>query len=150
MDTTSLIIGLGFLAICVLPFIYVRIATRKKEQKFQANYLQKAQEFGLQLSEYETWSLCYAIGMDADKTHLLYFNVENNNWMNVDLTSFSSASIIRKDKKTIENDTVIDALFLDIDCNGRKTTLEFYNSHISYGLNDELKIIEKWWKLLAR
>ena len=150
MDTTSLIIGVGFLAICILPFIYIRTVNRKKEQTFKNTFVAKAAELGIQLAEFETWSMRYAIGMDAHKSTLLYFNAEKDTWTTIDLSSFSSASIIRKDKKTIEDDTVIDALFLDINCKGTTTTLEFYNSHISYGLNDELKIIEKWLKLLAK
>lgn len=144
MDTTSLIIGLGFLAICVLPFIYIRMVTRKKEQQFQNHFLLKAKDLGIQLSEYETWSLRYAIGIDAERTKLLYFKAENEEYISIDLNSITTATIIRTDKKTMENDTVIDSLILSIPCKGMNYNLEFYNSQISYGLNDELKLIEKW------
>lgn len=145
MDTVSIIIGLGFLAIFTLPFLFVRIANNKRERAFLERFLTLAKAEGATISESELWGRNYAIGIDQQTKKLVYLRVVKGEEkvIDLDLAKVVSAKILRTNKLTANNEEVIDRVELIVETNATMA-LEFYNSEYSNGLSDELKIIEKW------
>lgn len=145
MDTVSIIIGLGFLAIFVLPFLFVRMANNKREKAFLERFLTLSKAKGATISESDLWNRNYAIGIDQQNKKLVYLQVikEEEKVIDLDLSKVGSAKILRINKITANNDEVIDRLELVVETNVH-CVLEFYNSESSNGLTDELKLIEKW------
>jgi len=146
VDTVSLIIGLGFLAIFTLPFLFVRMANNKREKALMQRFLTVAQFRGVLISESELWNRNYVLGMDAQKENLVYLQLftEGEKVEHVRLTTGLKVRVVRINKTTARNEEVIDRLELIIDGGSTQTVLEFYNSEVSNGLNDELKLVEKW------
>lgn len=152
MDLGTLIIGIVFILICIIPFALMIINSRKKEKKQLNGLSDIAQKSKCKLSRYDFWHNS-SIGID-DTAYMVFFtrkskDIETSQQIN--LTEIKTCRVLNSTRTWSSNDgnnKVIDKLELAFsfhDNQKHEVALEFYNAdYDSLTLSGELQLVEKW------
>jgi hypothetical protein len=94
MDLSSVIIGLAILALVILPFIFISMRNKNKENQNVKEFIQTGLKYGLELSETEQWSN-HLLGLDPVKRKILFreFNEQQFNETVFDLNEVKSCTL---------------------------------------------------------
>lgn len=156
MDLQSLIIGVITIALCFLPYVYFSNKNKKRDQQFFQLLLDKAKQLNCNLTNHEVTGNII-IGLDDEKKELFFLKRTRNyeRLQHLNLSEMRSARLNNVSRMVGERDSkqkVIDKLqliFTPNDSAKRDITFEFYNSDETLVMNDELKLIETWSKIVT-
>lgn len=148
MDSTSLIIGILLLVICVLPFVWFSISNSKKRKKRIDNLIKKAKENNAYIQEKDDWNKSI-IGLD--KTNKMLFFSKNSE--EFDKFIFINISELQQSRieRTENNHKVLEKLELELTFASKPTiVLEFFNKEETRLIMNEYELIQKWQTLLNK
>ncbi|HEY9168661.1 MAG TPA: hypothetical protein VIN72_04175 [Lutibacter sp.] len=151
MNLGTTIIGAIFIAIFMLPFIFMLKGRKKKEKQLLQSILTIANNHNCKISMQEI-SEEFAIGLDETLNQLFFIRktADKEIAQQVNLAEIKSCKVIKTDKTTGgKHDTYksIDKLDLQFSFLNKKKpdiSLSFYNSEENFGLGEEIQLIEKW------
>ncbi|MBE0663519.1 MAG: hypothetical protein IH597_13760 [Bacteroidales bacterium] len=157
MDTTSIIIGLFFVALFIVPIWLIQRSQNKSKGTLSKSFKQAASTQGLSISTSDFWANMYGIGVDEKSNKLLYLahKPAGEKVMVVDLNTLEKCSIERKTHQSgngKHQETVTDRLDLKLIHNDAMHTtyrLEFYEESTSLHMNGEQILLEKWQKIIG-
>lgn len=151
MNLGTAITGAIFIAIFMLPFIFMLYGRKKKEKQLVKSILAIANNHHCKISQQEI-SEEFAIGLDESKNQLFFFKKTafKEIAQYVNLAEIKSCKVIKTGNATGDKDDnykLIDKLdlhFSFLDKKNPDISFEFYNSEENFGLNGEIQLIEKW------
>lgn len=157
MDTTSIIIGLFFVAIFIVPIWLIQRSQNKGKGTLSKSFKEAASSNGLSISTSDYWANAYCIGIDEKNNKLLYVahKESGDKVVVVDLSTLEKCSIERKTHQSgtgKHQETVTDHLDLKLIHNDAMHTsdrLEFYDESTSLHMNGEQILLEKWQKIIG-
>ena len=151
MDPVSIIIGIFFLALFIVPFIIMSRKGKKSEKQLLQTLAGIAEQHKCQLSQHEI-SGDFGIGLDEMKNFVFFCTNTTGQEIRqaIDLTGIQHCRLI-KASRTINGKEgkheVIERLelgFVPIAKDRPEIRLEFFNAEAGRQLNGELQSIEKW------
>lgn len=155
MDTTSAIIGIIVLSLCILPFLVLSKNSRKKTKQTIGVLRIMATEHGTTIENFEIDNT-FIIGMNPEQDKLFFFKkTATENYKKViDLNKFQACSLLKETRTIGEKNnyyTIIERLALTFNptpTDKSENELEFYNSNKTIQLSGEFQAIEKWSKII--
>lgn len=155
MNFQSIITGAIVIALCFSPFIYMAMRGKKREKNFLHLLLNKAKQLNCNITNYEI-SGNIIIGLDETTKELFFLRKINNeerfqhlNLKEIKSVRLNNANRVISSGKSQQK--VLDKLqlaFTYTKAGNPEVIFEFFNSDESLIVNGELKLIEKWSKLL--
>lgn len=151
MNLGTAITGAIFVAIFMLPFIFMLNGRKKKEKLLAKSILAIANNHHCKISQQDI-SEDFAIGIDELSNHLFFFKKSTDTEIaqQVKLAEIKSCKVIKTGNITGNKDDQhksIDKLDLHFSFLNQKNpdiSFVFYNSEENFGLNGEIQLIEKW------
>lgn len=157
MDTSSTLIALLIVIICILPFAMLYFRRRKKVRAILHSLHSLAGQSGRSISEHDIWG-DRVIGMDEDESNLFaILKIDGGTrTYKISLGEIRECRLIQN-VRTIRNKegvfTVTDLLglaFVYADTKKGVEALEFYNPEFDQStLSGELQLAEKWHRLVS-
>lgn len=155
MNLGTAIVGAIFIAIFMLPFIFMLSGRKKKEKQLKQSILAIANNHNCKISQQEI-SDEFAIGLDETLNQLFFFKKTTGKEIaqHINLAEIKSCKVIKTEHSTgNKQDSVklIDKLDLHFSFLDRKNpdiSLAFYDSEENFGMDGEIQIIEKWSKIV--
>jgi hypothetical protein len=151
MDTTNIILGAIFIAICVVPFIIMQ-RSRGKNEKTMMNAVQYIlKELGLTIGEYEYGS-DFIISMDKDYKNIMFCKLNKGltEVKHAKLTEIQSCKVHHSTKSInteSQNISVTDQVALILMPASKSLSeirFELYHDVKNMQLNGEIQLARKW------
>lgn len=155
MNLGTAITGGIFIAIFMLPFIFMLSGRKKKEKQLLQSMLTIANNHQCKISQQEI-SEEFAIGLDETKNQLFFFKKANGKEItqHVNLSEIKLCKVTKTGNVTGNKDDSyksidkLDLHFSFLDKKNRDISFSFYDSEENFGLNGEIQLIEKWAKII--
>lgn len=156
MESYSLIIGVIFIILCIVPvWLFQRTQTRAL-RKLTKTFKQAISKNDLSIIQSELWNNTYGIGVDAAKGRLLYVRQMNDSEdvCVIDLSGIDKCSIQKKSHSASNgksNYSIVDTLNLVLSYNiaeRKADVLEFYDESKKLQMNGEEMLVEKWKNII--
>lgn len=152
LDLPTLLIGVGMVALIILPILYFHLDQKKKRAAFLQLFKLRAQQQQVQAEQCDMWSNYCAIGLDTQSKKLFYLrkNGEQEQQLAINLADVEHCTVNNL-KRMHNGDQIIDRLELCFALRAPKgpvAIIEFYSKDESMTLNGELQLIEKWKTLI--
>jgi hypothetical protein len=156
MESYSVIIGLVFIALFILPIWYFQRSQNNSERYLSKLFKQVASTNELSISQSDEWHNMYSIGFDEKHNKLLYLKHSSSGDQKqvIDLSTIAKCSIEKKvrnvsngkhQSREVDN---IKLVLTRQDAAHTQLALEFYDKAESALLNGELTLVEKWKNLI--
>jgi len=157
MEPYSLIIGLFFVALFVLPVWFFQRSQNKEKRVLTKSFKQAASANGLSISQADLWHNIYGIGFDEKNKKLLYLkhSQEADHSILIDLRKIDKCSIqkqVNRSEHGKGSNNIIEKLNLVLvhnDDKNVKDSLEFYNEAICQNMDGDQNMAEKWQKFIS-
>lgn len=151
MNLGTAITGAIFIAIFMLPFIFMLHGRKKKEKQLAKSILAIANNHNCKISQQDI-NEEFAIGLDESVNHLFFFKKTSDKEIaqHVKLAEIKSCKVIKTANVAGEKDDnyksidKLDLQFSFLDLKNPNISFTFYNSEENFGLNGEIQMIEKW------
>lgn len=155
MNLGTAITGAIFIAIFMLPFIFMLHGRKKKEKQLVKSILAIAYNHHCKISQQDI-SEEFAIGLDETQNQLFFFKktTDKENAQYVNLSEIKSCKVIKTGNaigNKDDNYKSIDKLDLHFSFLNKKNpdiSFVFYDSEENFGLNGEIQLIEKWGNIV--
>lgn len=152
MDLTTSLIGLGLVALTVLPILYFHFVQKNKRKRFLQDFLNLAAQQQVKINRHAMWGHSCAIGLDENSNKLFYLKKRDNEdtRLSINLTDVEKCRL-QIQRRAQNEEQVIDRLELVFSFrNGRtaEKTLLFYSKDEDLSLNGELQLAEQWQALV--
>lgn len=155
MDWGTALVGGILILVCILPFVLMNIAGKKKKRQFLQLLFDLAAKNNCKISQHDHWSET-AIGLDETAGVLFFIKKVKEDVISrqVDLAGVQKCRVINAHNPAsgkggsalvIEK---IELAFAYLDKGRAETTLEFYNDETDSFLSGELQQAEKWSKIV--
>jgi len=156
MELYSVIIGLVFIALFILPIWYFQRSQNKAGSYLSGLFKKVASDSELSISQFDEWCNIYSIGFDEKHNKLLYLKHSSSGDQKqlIDLSTIAKCSIEKKirnvsngkhQSREVDN---IKLVLIRQDAAHTQLALEFYDKAVSALLNGELTLVEKWQSLI--
>ncbi|PKP14350.1 MAG: hypothetical protein CVU08_00790 [Bacteroidetes bacterium HGW-Bacteroidetes-3] len=155
MNLGTAITGAIFIAIFMLPFIFMLQGRKKKEKQLLQSISTVANNHHCKISQHE---LCeeFAIGLDETANHLFFLKktADQEIAQHVNLAEIKSCKVVKTERsvnskdvnyKSIKN---LDLQFSFLDKKNSDLLFSFYDAEENMELNGEIQTIEKWAKIV--
>jgi len=150
MEISSILIGLGCLALIISPIFLLNLSRKRKGQKILSKIQSQATKNNGKITVYEYWNN-YAIGIDSNAGRVYYFSTldKNKEFQEVDLLQVQACKISNiRNSETDNESLVLEFSFLNKTINRK---IEFYNSeHDGLTMHNEFQVAEKWLKTIEK
>lgn len=155
MDTTTTLIGLALLAICIIPFILLNRKRKKVEKRYKLALTEIAKRENCTLTKHEIdGDLC--VGLDEQQKKLFFVNYHKDTSEStvVDLSAIESCSILKTQKEGMKDQGdsySIASLAMQLKPIGSQQEhiiLEFYNAAKKIQLGTEYILLREWSKIV--
>ncbi len=151
MNLGTAITGAIFIAIFMLPFIFMLNGRKKKEKQLLQSILNIANNHHCKITKQEI-SEEFAIGLDETRNQLFFLKntTDKEIKQHINLAEIKSCKVVKtghadgnKDNsyKSIDK---LDLHFSFLNKNHPDISLVFYDADENFGLNGEIQLIEKW------
>lgn len=148
MDSSTIIIGLIMVAVCSLPFILSGRNRTKSEGEIKNSIFELAQKNNTSILQNDFWFKT-AIGINTNSNELFFYrkikDVETSEI--IKLNEYQKCRVIKLNDNS-NHIELLQIVLVPNSSNKAETVLEIYNAEFSPQLNNEVKIIEKWSKLI--
>ncbi|WP_114783536.1 hypothetical protein [Botryobacter ruber] len=152
MDLETIITGLVFLALCILPVIYVQRKQKAKKKKLIKEFTSLAQHRQITISQHDFWQPDYAIGIDTVNKKLLYTRKKEGNeqLIVVDLQDLKQCRVnnLYRDANGSRTIDLIELSLVFANAKTPEKKLEFYNREVNLNFNDELLLAQTWENII--
>jgi hypothetical protein len=156
MDLATLLIGIGALAVMIVPIFLIQFSNKRKKTKKLNSLKDKAKSLGVVINRQESWNE-QLIGIDTMNCKLVVFNnIEDISSSNIfDLKDFKNCSLNierRGGKSKKEQSSVIERINLILQPTNLSTPeckINFYDSTINMSIHNEMEVAEKWEKIIC-
>lgn len=153
IDLTTTLIGLGLVALCILPIVYFYYVQKKERKKFLESFLSLTGQQQVNTSQYDVWGHYCALAIDTSANKLFYFKKQGDKEEKalINLAEVERCSVINT-KRALNEDQVIDRLELAltfISSRQSEKVLSFYSKDEGPSLNGELQLVEKWKMIIS-
>lgn len=157
MEKESTIIGLGIIALVLIPFIISYIIKKAKKTKFRKTFMSAAGKENIKISDHEMWEHRYMIGIDQDGKKLIYLKRNDNDVAPVviDLSNVMKCRIVStyRDQKSQfgdkERTNRLDLVLTVNNNTNAEKSLEFYNNPEFMPSSDAYAIVKKWSDIIS-
>lgn len=156
MDLATLLIGIGALAVMIVPIFLIQFSNKRKKTKKLNSLKDKAKSLGVAINRQESWNEQF-IGIDTMNCKLVVFNniedISSSKYF--DLKDFKSCSLNierRGGKSKKEEGSIIERINLILQStslNNPDSKINFYDSAINMSIHNELELAEKWEKIIC-
>ncbi|AWW32705.1 hypothetical protein DN752_22580 [Echinicola strongylocentroti] len=153
MEFDTTVIGLVGIVLCILPFAVLHWNRNKNKKQLQNGLYAIASSVHSDVGVKDI-GFNFAIGVSADKRHLLYYKQTKKNTEEASIT-FAEVddchldTIKRGFSTKYGHQSVIEKLELTVLLKDKsKKRFEFYNENEKPQLGDELNLIKKWESLV--
>lgn len=155
MDFGTLLIGIGALAVMIVPIILIQISNKRKATQKLEGLLDHARLSGINVTSYDIWNE-KLIGLDGNSKKLILFtSINDQSTLKVfNLSEYQSCSVKvdRKGSKSKDNPNLpIERISLNLKTNnpnGVDESVSFYDATLNMTVNNELALAEKWEKVV--
>jgi len=155
MNLGTAITGAIFIAIFMLPFIFMLRGRKKKEKQLRKSILTLASNHHCKISQLEI-SEEFAIGIDETLNQLFFLKKTANKEIaqHVNLVEIKSCRVIKTGNTTGNKEDIyksidkLDLNFSFLDKKNHDISFVFYDSEENFGMDGEIQIIEKWAKIV--
>lgn len=155
MNLGTAITGAIFIAIFMLPFIFMLQGRKKKEKQLLQSILAVANKHSCKISQHE---LCeeFAIGLDETANQLFFLKKTEDKEIAqfVNLSEIKSCKVIKSERSVNSKDANyklinnLDLQFSFLNQKNPDVLFSFYNAEEDMELNGEIQTIEKWAKIV--
>lgn len=152
MDLTTSLIGLGLVALTILPILYFHFVQKNKRKKYLQDFLNLAAQQQVKITRHAMWGHSCAIGLDDANNKLFYLKKQDNEEtkVSINLADVEKCRLLVQ-RRAQNEEQVIDRLELVFSFrNGRtaEKTMLFYSKEEDLSLNGELQLAEQWQALI--
>ena len=157
MDLIVIIIGVGALAILIIPFFWAHYSAQRKNNAILNNFLKIS---GLKREDVGEMDILHNAVIAIDKNGQVLYHLktqDNNNYLvRIDLRNIDSSEVVTTSqtiKTKSETYTIVERLELIIsqkDRNKKIIPLVFFDQRETLQLNGEMPIIEKWANIIKK
>ena len=157
MDLIVIVIGVGALAILIIPFFWAYFSAQRKNKAIVDNFLKIS---GLSREDVGEMDILHNAVIAIDNKGQILYHLKtqdsNNYLVKIDLKNIESSEIVTTSqtiKTKSETYTIVERLELIInqkDRNKKIIPLVFYDQSETLQLNGEMPIIEKWSKIIKK
>lgn len=151
MDLGTALIGAIFLGLVFLPVALMMLSKNKKQKALLQLLHNAAQQYGGKVTKHEFIG-DFAIGIDQDKGFVFYVKKTEENVLEefVNLREMKSCNVVNMSKsdgsyKTIQR---LELCFKPLAKNRSEINLSFFDAGANNQINEELKSIESWSRLI--
>ncbi|OFX90126.1 MAG: hypothetical protein A2W99_17550 [Bacteroidetes bacterium GWF2_33_16] len=150
METYSILIGIGCIALIIAPIFLINLLRKRKKQKLYFKFQAQAKQNNGKINEFEYWN-SYAIGIDLQRGTVYYSSMLNKKEEieKIDVSQIKNCKI--NNLRNLETDTeslVLEFTFANNIPLNKK--IEFYNSEYDgIAMHYEFKLAEKWLKTIT-
>jgi hypothetical protein len=148
MDSSTIIIGIIMVALCSLPFILSGSNRTKNEGKIKNSIFELAQKNNTSILQNDFWFKS-AIGINTNSNELFFYrkikDIETSEI--IQLAEYQKCKVVKLNDNS-NHIELLQIVLVPNSSNKAETVLEIYNAEFSPQLNNEVKIIEKWSKLI--
>lgn len=156
MDTGAVKIVLVIIALIVLPFVFNSLYKKRKDLKFQKDFIDMAEKEKIIFFHKELWNNRYAVGIDNNSRKLLYIKRQNNTVEHVmiDLSEVEKCRIAYFNKTAKNQDGKnnisdrIELIFTFLKPGSTEKAIEFYNNAEFMPAENDQSLAEKWLQLI--
>ena len=157
MDFGTLLIGIGALAVMIVPIILIQISNKRKATQKLEGLLDHARLSGINVTSYDIWNE-KLIGLDGNSKKLILFtSINDQSTLKVfNLSEYQSCSVKvdRKGSNSKDNPNLpIERISLCLKTNnpnGVDESVSFYDATLNMTVNNELALAEKWEKVVKK
>lgn len=154
MDWETTIIGMMFLLLCVIIFIFLSRHNSKKGKELLQTLKTSAGNPSLPIGRYDLWRHS-VIGIDHTAGIIYSLRTINQQAVavKVELAAIKSCQVINGTKTAdasngqFKETEKLDLVFTHKDKNKADLVIPFYNVAHDFSLNGELQLIEKWCRI---
>lgn len=155
MDLHTIIIGVIFLLICLIPVLITSRNKKKKEAQFVQLLFALAERNNCKISNYEQWNDS-VLGIDEVTNFVFIINKikEVETIQQIHLAEIQKCRVMESSRTVGEKGATMKAVdkielaFINRDRNKVDTIVTFYNSDYDrLTLNGEIQMAEKWCKI---
>ncbi|MGE0078916.1 MAG: hypothetical protein AB7S48_13735 [Bacteroidales bacterium] len=153
MSISLFLIGSLFLAIFILPVIYIHRVQKNKSKLFLKHFASVAAKNQVKITNSDIWNSNNCIGIDTNSNKLFTLikkdNLEDTNL--IDLQDVSQCNVSETYRKTKGNkhDNITERVDLILGFkNGSKETINFFNLNDNSFLSDEHSLAQKWTDII--
>ena len=155
MDLSILLIGIGSVAVFIVPIYFLQRGNTREEVNKQKSFKKLAEQNGVTVSKFDLWNE-NGIGLDQNKKKLFVTNTLNEKAVSstIDLTDFALCKLVN-DSRTVKTKhnktTVVERITLNLkpaNSTQTETAIVFYDKNGNTSLNNEFMLAESWEKLL--
>jgi hypothetical protein len=155
MNLGTAIVGAIFIAIFMLPFIFMLRGRKKKEKQLKQSILTIANNHNCKISQQEI-SEEFAIGLDETLNQLFFLKktADKEIAQHVNLAEVKSCKVIKtgnvigNKEDNYKSLDKLDLHFSFLDRKNQDISFTFYDSEENFGLDGEIQMIEKWAKIV--
>ncbi|MFO7674058.1 MAG: hypothetical protein R6V74_10165 [Lutibacter sp.] len=155
MNLGTAIVGAIFIAVFMLPFIFMLNGRKKNEKHLLQSILTIADKHNCKISQKEI-SEEFAIGLDETLNHLFFFKKTKDKEIvqHIDLKEIKSCKVIKTDhtsgnkEDSYKSIDKLDLHFSFLDRKNPDISLVFYDSEENFGMDGEIQMIEKWREII--
>ncbi len=151
MDKESTIIGIGIIALIIIPFVLVYLIKKSIQIKFQTTFRKFAEMEKIKLSEHEMWENHYLTGIDTESGKLIYLKKDAENApVIINLSEVETCRVVTTDRseKSRFGDKIptnrLDLVFTLKKNNRAEPSIEFYNNPAFMPSPEACSVINKW------
>ena len=155
MNLGTAITGAIFIAVFMLPFIFMLNGRKKKEKQLLQSILSIANNYNCKISKHEVFDEL-AIGLDESSNQLLFYKKINENEIiqHINLAEIksckiiNSGAIVNNKEGSYKSTEKLDLHFSFLDAKKPDILMEFFNAEENLELSGEIQLIEKWSKIV--
>ena len=151
MDIASLLIGIGLLAVFLVPVFLIQGANKRKAARKLADLKKQSQNYGINISKYEIWNDQF-IGVDTSRRKVfLQRDIQNNSsGLVIGLDDFKSCKLtteVKGGKNNSHDSQGIERIYLVLISRTQKSSdikINFFDNDVNMAIRDELEIAKRW------
>ena len=156
MDTSSLIMGLVLVSICIVPLYLFNLNRKNKKKRLLQALSNIAAQHNCTISQYDVCGE-NIIGMDEAKKYVFCFKKQNDEIQEhfVNLAEIKNCKTTHTTRNVKHNDEVqkvtekVELSFIPINGSEPNINWEFFNEEVKSHMTGELQLVEKWTKLIS-
>jgi hypothetical protein len=156
MDLATLLIGIGVVALMVVPLFLIEYSSKRKVTQKMKGLKKTAQTLGVDLTRIESWD-DQLIGIDPLQRKLIVFsNIEDISSAKIyNLKEYQKCSLSldrRGGKSRKDPSSVIERVNLVLHPIGLRSPdckINFYDSAFNMSIHNEMEVAQRWEKIIG-
>jgi hypothetical protein len=146
MNSTSIIIGIGFIVLFIVPLAYLSTAGSRRKKKLIAQLSSLASENSCKISDMDQWKKS-CIGIDMENKKL--FHTTKNEKLVLDLLNVAKCKLNSPNNSKMDKNTKIELVFTLNNPADKIIKIEFFDTLVdTYIVDEDMQIPDKWLNIV--